>query len=92
MRGLGYGAGYKYAHNAGGAADQTYLPERLVGKVLQAQGWEDRKDSGTFCSEWTKLRVCGSFSRKEVFDGHGHRFSRSFALAETYHRPSGAPG
>jgi putative ATPase len=34
MRGLGYGAGYKYAHNyAGGIApDQTYLPERLVGK------------------------------------------------------------
>jgi putative ATPase len=34
MRGLGYGAGYKYAHNYEGgiAPDQTYLPERLVGK------------------------------------------------------------
>ena len=34
MRGLGYGAGYRYAHNYTGgiAPDQTYLPERLVGK------------------------------------------------------------
>jgi putative ATPase len=34
MRGLGYGKGYKYAHDyAGGIApDQTYLPERLQGR------------------------------------------------------------
>jgi putative ATPase len=33
MRGMGYGAGYKYAHDyAGGIApDQTYLPDRLKG-------------------------------------------------------------
>jgi putative ATPase len=33
MKGLGYGRGYKYAHEyAGGIApDQTYLPERLSG-------------------------------------------------------------
>jgi putative ATPase len=45
MRGMGYGAGYKYAHNyAGGVApDQTYLPERLVGHryyVPRDIGWE----------------------------------------------------
>jgi putative ATPase len=33
MRGMGYGAGYKYAHNyeGGVAPDQTYLPDRLKG-------------------------------------------------------------
>ncbi len=34
MQKLGYGKGYKYAHNFDGgiAPDQTYLPERLVGR------------------------------------------------------------
>jgi putative ATPase len=34
MRGLGYGKGYKYAHDfeGGVAPDQTYLPERLIGR------------------------------------------------------------
>ena len=34
MQKLGYGRGYKYAHNFDGgiAPDQTYLPERLVGR------------------------------------------------------------
>jgi putative ATPase len=48
MRGLGYGAGYKYAHNyAGGVApDQTYLPDRLVGhKYYEPSGiGEDTED------------------------------------------------
>ena len=45
MRGMGYGAGYKYAHDyAGGIApDQTYLPDRLAGHryyVPKGIGWE----------------------------------------------------
>jgi putative ATPase len=34
MRQIGYGKGYKYAHDYEGgiAPDQTYLPERLTGK------------------------------------------------------------
>ena len=33
MKGLGYGAGYRYApHEAGGVADQQHLPDELVGK------------------------------------------------------------
>ena len=48
MRGMGYGQGYKYAHNyAGGVApDQTYLPERLVGRRYfepKGTGWEGRR-------------------------------------------------
>jgi putative ATPase len=45
MRGMGYGAGYKYAHNyaEGIAPEQTYLPQRLVGhRYYQPRGlgWE----------------------------------------------------
>ncbi|MGE3986101.1 MAG: replication-associated recombination protein A [Dehalococcoidia bacterium] len=46
MRQLGYGKGYKYAHDyAGGIApDQTYLPERLQGKkYYRPKGEQDRK-------------------------------------------------
>jgi putative ATPase len=33
MKDLGYGAGYRYAHDeAGGIADQQHLPDELVGK------------------------------------------------------------
>jgi putative ATPase len=34
MHGLGYGKGYKYAHSyeGGVAPDQTYLPDRLLGR------------------------------------------------------------
>jgi putative ATPase len=51
MRGMGYGAGYQYAHDyAGGIApDQTYLPERLVGRRYyesKALGWEQDKGRG----------------------------------------------
>jgi putative ATPase len=45
MRGMGYGAGYKYAHDfAGGVApEQTYLPQRLLGRQYYQSrgiGWE----------------------------------------------------
>jgi putative ATPase len=46
MRQLGYGKGYKYAHNyeGGVAPDQTYLPERLRGKkYYQPKNQPDRK-------------------------------------------------
>ena len=33
MKGLGYGAGYRYAHDEpGGVADQQHLPDELVGR------------------------------------------------------------
>jgi putative ATPase len=48
MRGMGYGAGYKYAHDyeGGVAPDQTYLPNRLVGRryyVPKGIGWEAKQ-------------------------------------------------
>ncbi len=52
MRGMGYGQGYKYAHDyAGGVApDQTYLPERVKGHRYyepKGIGWEKEQREGT---------------------------------------------
>ena len=49
MRGMGYGAGYKYAQDyAGGIApDQTYLPDRLAGHRYydpKGIGWEGERE------------------------------------------------
>jgi len=50
MRGMGYGQGYKYAHDyAGGIApDQSYLPEHLAGRRYYESkgiGWERKEGS-----------------------------------------------
>ena len=50
MRGMGYGQGYKYAHDyaAGIAPDQSYLPERLAGRRYYESkgiGWERKEGS-----------------------------------------------
>ncbi|TAN33982.1 replication-associated recombination protein A [bacterium] len=43
-RSMGYGKGYKYAHDfEGGVADQTHLPEKLVGRRLYQPGPRDPK-------------------------------------------------
>jgi putative ATPase len=47
MRQMGYGKGYKYAHDyEGGVVDQQHLPDRVAGhKYYRAtdQGWEGRR-------------------------------------------------
>ena len=52
MRGMGYGQGYKYAHDFDGgvAPEQTYLPERLKGHRYyepRGLGWEAGDEIGT---------------------------------------------
>ncbi|HLF71494.1 MAG TPA: replication-associated recombination protein A [Dehalococcoidia bacterium] len=53
MRGLGYGKGYKYAHDyAGGIApDQTYLPDRLRGRKYYERG--DQEDATSRSTDLT---------------------------------------
>jgi putative ATPase len=44
MKSMGYGKGYKYAHDfAGGFADQVHLPEKLAGRKVYKPGPRDRK-------------------------------------------------
>ncbi|MDQ6879922.1 MAG: replication-associated recombination protein A [Candidatus Dormibacteraeota bacterium] len=44
MRSMGYGKGYKYAHDfEGGVADQEHLPEKLAGRKLYKPGARDIK-------------------------------------------------
>jgi putative ATPase len=44
MKSMGYGKGYKYAHDfEGGVADQVHLPEKLAGRKLYKPGPRDKK-------------------------------------------------
>jgi len=44
MKSMGYGKGYKYAHDfEGGVADQNHLPEKLVGQKVYKPGPRDKK-------------------------------------------------
>jgi putative ATPase len=47
MRQMGYGAGYKYAHDyEGHVVDQQHLPDRVAGHTYYratGQGWEGRR-------------------------------------------------
>jgi putative ATPase len=44
MRSMGYGKGYKYAHDfEGGVADQVHLPEKLAGRKIYKSGPRDKK-------------------------------------------------
>jgi putative ATPase len=44
MKSMGYGKGYKYAHDhEGGVADQVHLPERLKGRHVYKPNPRDRK-------------------------------------------------
>src|SRR5262249_29172293 len=57
MKDLGYGAGYRYAHDEPGRiADQQHLPDELVGRRYYAptdQGFE--ADIGRRMKEWESL-------------------------------------
>jgi putative ATPase len=44
MKSMGYGKGYKYAHDfEGGVADQVHMPEKLAGRKVYKPGPRDRK-------------------------------------------------
>ncbi len=44
MKSLGYGRGYKYAHDyEGGVADQEHMPKKLAGRKVYKPGARDRK-------------------------------------------------
>ncbi|HZK72700.1 MAG TPA: replication-associated recombination protein A [Clostridia bacterium] len=44
MKSMGYGKGYKYAHDfEGGIADQVHLPEKLAGRKVYKPGTRDKK-------------------------------------------------
>ncbi|HEY1455842.1 MAG TPA: replication-associated recombination protein A [Candidatus Dormibacteraeota bacterium] len=44
MKSMGYGRGYKYAHDAeGGVADQQHMPDRLKGRKVYTPNPRDRK-------------------------------------------------
>lgn len=44
MKSMGYGKGYKYAHDfEGGIADQVHLPEKLAGRKIYKPGARDKK-------------------------------------------------
>jgi putative ATPase len=44
MKSMGYGKGYKYAHDfEGGVAEQVHLPEKLAGRKLYKPGPRDKK-------------------------------------------------
>jgi putative ATPase len=44
MKSMGYGKGYKYAHDfEGGVADQVHLPEKLAGRKIYQPGARDKK-------------------------------------------------
>jgi putative ATPase len=44
MRSMGYGKGYKYAHDfEGGVADQVHMPEKLAGRKVYKPGPRDKK-------------------------------------------------
>jgi putative ATPase len=44
MKSMGYGKGYKYAHDfEGGVADQVHLPEKLAGRKIYKPGQRDKK-------------------------------------------------
>jgi putative ATPase len=46
MKSMGYGKGYKYAHDfEGGIADQVHLPEKLAGRKIYKPGARDKKGS-----------------------------------------------
>ena len=48
MKDLGYGAGYKYDHDAeGNVSSQTYLPEELAGRAHAGLDVDDDDTSGT---------------------------------------------
>src|SRR3989475_3830665 len=43
MKSMGYGKGYKYAHDfEGGVADQAHMPEKLVGRKVYKPGPRDK--------------------------------------------------
>jgi putative ATPase len=47
MKSMGYGKGYKYAHDfEGGIADQKHLPEKLAGRKVYKPGPRDKKSGG----------------------------------------------
>jgi len=58
MKGLGYGAGYKYPHNFNdGLVSQTYLPEKLRGREYYTpEGAGDEKEIAERLTEIRKLR------------------------------------
>jgi putative ATPase len=44
MKSMGYGKGYKYAHDfEGGVAEQVHLPEKLAGRKIYKAGTRDKK-------------------------------------------------
>ena len=44
MKSMGYGKGYKYAHDfEGGVADQAHMPEKLAGRKVYKPGPRDKK-------------------------------------------------
>jgi putative ATPase len=44
MKSMGYGKGYKYAHDfEGGVADQAHMPEKLAGRKVYKPGARDKK-------------------------------------------------
>ncbi|MDA0746060.1 MAG: replication-associated recombination protein A [bacterium] len=73
MKGLGYGKGYKYAHDdPEGYVAQDYLPENLVGRAYYRptdRGYE--KHVGELMSWWASLRAAGSGAGKS--DSAGDR-------------------
>jgi putative ATPase len=47
MKSMGYGKGYKYAHDfEGGVADQVHMPDKLKGRKVYRPGPRDKKPTG----------------------------------------------
>ena len=65
MKGLGYGQGYQYDHDAEGgiAVDQQGLPDRLVGSAFYEP--TDRGLEGQFREKLEALRAARRAKRKE---------------------------
>jgi putative ATPase len=64
MKGEGYGAGYKYAHNFEGAVvpGETYLPDELEGTLLYEPS--DRGDEGRIRERLAAIRATNGPPRK----------------------------
>jgi putative ATPase len=64
MKGDGYGAGYKYAHNFEGAVvpGETYLPDELEGTLLYEPS--DRGDEGRIRERLAAIRATTASTRK----------------------------
>ena len=62
MKSMGYGRGYKYAHDfEGGVANQVHMPEKLKGRKVYKPGRETNRKAGQpieFSRSWlTRLVI-----------------------------------